>query len=505
MTKLSLEELKKLIPDYVIEIAETLQEHDFEAYLVGGSVRDVLLGLIPNDYDVATNAYPDDLIEIFPKSIPTGAKFGTITVVGEDKNEENFDVEVTTYRSEADYIGGRWPTKVEFTKTIEEDLARRDFTINSMALNLQEFDTMDASSKPIDYVVDPYGGLKDLEKGVIKAVGDPTERFSEDGLRPMRACRLASQLQFEIEPKTFEGMKATNHVTKHVSVERMRDELVKLLMKSSKPSIGLDLMTESGIMKLVIPELLEGKGVTQPEFHVDDAYTHALSVVDEAEDSVKLAALFHDIAKPRTQIEDESGIHFYGHDQLGAELTAEIMRRLRFSNQEIERTSRLVRWHMFYYPSAEWRKEIKGKTDLRGLSKKELTKAIEDERKKSSMAGWSDAAIRRLIVRVGGEDAIDDLFKLRIADAAGNPKSEFNPEEIEVLAERVAKVREQDMAVKVTDLDISGTDLMSELKLEPGPVIGDILEHLLDQVIEDPLLNKKDVLLGLAEEWIKNK
>lgn len=505
MQQLSLSQLLDLIPTYVIKVAETLQQHNYEAYLVGGSVRDVLLGKEPDDYDVATNAYPEEIEAIFAKSVPTGAKFGTITVVIDDEQGERHDVQVTTYRSEADYVGGRWPTKVEFTRTIDEDLARRDFTINAMALNLQEFDTLqklggDADKQIHELIIDKFGGLADLEQKLIRAVGNPVERFAEDGLRPVRACRLAAQLSFEIEPATFAAMQATNHVTKHISVERFREELTKLLHKAPKPSVGLKLMRDSGILAIFIPELLEGEGVVQPEFHVDDVFEHLLATVDMAEDSIKLAALFHDIGKPRTRSEDEYGVHFYGHDQVGAEMTKEIMMRLKYPNAEIDHVTKLVRWHMFYYPSADWRKLKKDDFDWLSASAEEIQQHIAETSHRTNAAGWTDAAIRRLIQNLGGQDAIDDLMKLRIADATANPKSEFNPAEIKVLAERIADVRAKEMALKVTDLDVTGEDLMRELNIAPGPELGETLKHLLDKVIEDPMLNQKQHLLDLARE-----
>jgi len=391
MIQLSTDEFVKLIPGYILDIAERLQENGYHAYLVGGSIRDVLLGKVPDDFDIATNAYPEEVMKVFPKSIPTGAKFGTITVVAEDELGERYEVQLTTYRSEADYVGGRWPSKVEFSRNIEDDLSRRDFTINAMALNLQRFDE---KNPPVEeLIIDLFGGLLDLNRKLIRAVRDPLERFTEDGLRSVRGCRLASQLGFDIDPKTFQSMKETTHVTKLVSVERFREELMKILMKSPQPSKGLRLLKDAGILDLFIPELLEGVGITQPNFHVDDVFEHTLKTVDAAEDSIKLAALFHDIGKPRTMSIDDAGVHFYGHDVKGAEMTKEIMRRLKYSNSEIDRTVSLVRWHMFYYPSADWRKS--------------------EEHLKTDDLGWSDAAIRRLIQNVGGEDAIDDLMKLR--------------------------------------------------------------------------------------------
>lgn len=494
-TTYKIKDFENRIPDYVWEIAEELEKNNYEAFLVGGCIRDLLLERTPEDYDIATNAYPEEITRIFPKSIPTGAKFGTITVVGEDKNGEHFDVEVTTYRSEADYVGGRWPSKVEFTKTIEEDLSRRDFTINAIAYNLHS--TYDDAATLQKALVDPFDGISDMHKKIIRAVRDPMERFSEDGLRPVRACRLASQLDFEIEEKTFEAMKQTVHVTKLVAIERFREEFMKMLLKSPKPSKGLLLMKESGILELFIPELLEGIGINQPQFHVDDVFIHSIKACDEAEDSIKLAALFHDIAKPRTITTDEKGVHFYGHDMMGAEMTKEIMKRLKFSNAEIEEVSRLIRWHMFYYPSADWRKAA---TSDDHSSFEDSMSADTDPTGKH---GWTDGAIRRFIKNVGGEEAIDNLMKLRIADAAANPKSEFNPLELDVLSQRVAEVRSKEMALKVTDLDISGQDLIDNLSIQPGKQVGEILNYLLELVIDDPLLNKKLDLLRLAQKFLQ--
>jgi poly(A) polymerase/tRNA nucleotidyltransferase (CCA-adding enzyme) len=503
---MNLSDFRNLIPNYVIKIGEDLQRNGFEAFLVGGCIRDILLNKKPDDFDIATNATPEGITKIFPKSIPTGAKFGTITVIGESESGENFDVEVTTYRSEADYVGGRWPSKVEFAKTIQDDLSRRDFTINAIAFNIQQFDTNSTDTIVFDetfvdnkLLVDPFDGLSDLRNKVIRAVRDPYERFTEDGLRAVRACRLASQLNFEIEEKTFKAMKETNHITKLVSIERFREELVKLLLRSDKPSKGLYLLRDSGILSIFIPELLEGENVTQPQFHVDDVFSHSLKAVDEAEDSVKLAALFHDIGKPRTKTEDEKGIHFYGHDVVGAEMTEAIMRRLKFSNGEIDRTVRLVRWHMFYYPSADWRNsnpEDHQKMRVESNSKFQIP---------NSEFGWSDGAIRRLIQNVGGEDAIDDLMKLRIADASSNPKSDFSAKELDALSSRIADVRAKEMALKLTDLDITGQDLIENFNIQPGKNIGDILKHLLDLVIEDPAFNKKLDLLQLAKKYLERK
>ncbi len=571
-----LQEIKSMVPQYVVRAGISLTEAGFEAYLVGGSVRDLLLGRVPQDYDIATNAYPEEIAALFEKSIPTGAKFGTMIVVVTDENEEAQQIEITTFRSEADYFAGRWPTKVEFTKSIQEDLARRDFTINAIALRIND------SEMTMEDLVDPYGGLKDLEERMIKAVGDPVERFTEDGLRPLRACRLAANLDFEIEENTFAAISKTLTIIDNISKERVREELMKLLLKSSKPSIGLDLMSKSGILLRIIPELLEGTGINQPQFHVDDVYTHSLKTVDAAVDDVKLAALFHDIGKPRSRSEDEKGVHFYGHDIVGAEMTKEIMERLKFSRAEIDRTANLVRWHMFYYPSADWRKntvranqimtlkiklnegaeninrhdlklklfnlikdgeqvevlelnsetlnlaleilvqfslisenpDAKEKIKKNGevefnlnpadinynfLSDSELQEIREMQTHGGANAGWTDGAVRRFIRNVGGPGVVDDLMKLRIADASANPKSVFNPSELQVLAERIASLRAEDMTLKVTDLDLSGHDLM-EMGVTEGKEIGKILNYLLERVIDEPKLNDREKLKQLVIE-----
>ena len=483
MVQISKNKILNSIPDYIIFVGEELQKNGFEAFLVGGCVRDILLDRKPGDFDIATNAYPEEIIKIFPKSIPTGAKFGTITVVVPDSGGENFSVQITTYRSEEDYFGARWPSKVNFTRSIKDDLSRRDFTINALAINLQEFDNTNVTENEI--ILDLFEGLKDLDLKIIRTVGDPIERLSEDGLRSVRACRLASQLEFSIESNTFEAIKQTLHITKQISIERFREEFEKLIYKSSKPSVGLRLMYECGILQIFIPELCEGVGIVQPKFHVDDVFEHSLKTLDIAPDEIKIAALFHDIAKPRCKTEDEKGVHFYGHDILGAQMSEEILKRLRFPNHVINEVKTLVRWHMFYYPSADWRENKNEKNE--------------------HLHGWSDSAIRRLINNVGGIKMIDKLLKLRIADASANPKSDFNSSEIEALSQRIADVLKKSTALTIKDLDINGKDLMENFQLKPGKQIGEILRYLLDKVIEEPGLNKKLDLLRLAKDFIEKR
>jgi len=479
---MNISEIREKIPDYVMKVADTLIENGFKAYLVGGAVRNILLNCPPKDFDIATDALPDQIEKIFPKAININAKFGTIIVVIESKTGERFDVEVTTFRKEEEYYGGRWPGRVQFINDIREDLSRRDFTIDAMAVDLGVLNKHGINMDEV--IIDYFDGKSDLNNKIIRAVGDPVERFSEDGLRPFRACRIASVYGFTIEENTFSAMKQTLHISKLVSIERIRDEFLELIYKSPVPSIGIELLRQSGLLALFLPELSEMRGIIQPAFHAYDLYTHSIKALDIAEDEIKLAALFHDIGKIKTMTKDKSGIHFYGHDVEGAKMTESILNRLRMPKNDIQRVVNLVRWHMFYYPSAEWRKEY---GDVFHLETKD--------------GGWTDSAVRRFIKKVG-ENAIEDLFKLRIADANANPKSGFEAREIEIFANRISEVRKQDMALKVSDLDISGRDLI-EIGIQPGPQMGQILNKLLDMVIEEPGMNSKELLLDASKDLLK--
>ena len=468
-----------VIPEYVQKVGRILTKEGYEAYIVGGALRDIVLGKDPHDYDLASNALPDEMLNMFPKAVSTGAKFGTVVALIQDKYGETHEVEVTTFRSESEYVDGRWPSSVSFVDDIDKDLGRRDFTFNAMALDLSQL-KLDGREEPFQVeIYDPYGGVKDIQKKVVRAVGTPLERFKEDGLRAFKACRMASQLGFDIDEETFEVIKESIPVAAQVSMERVRDEFMKMLINSPKPSIGIELMRKSGLLSLFMPELLEGVGVEQKLFHANDVYKHSLKTCDVAHDSVKLAALLHDIAKPRT---DMGNGHFYGHDKMGADIAEEIMKRMKFSQSEINRVKILIENHMFHYPHI----------------KEDMT---DEEKENIEKHQWTDAAVRRFIQRVG-EENVDDLFKLRLADAQSNPATAFKPEEITILQRRISEVRKQDMALKVTDLKVSGKDLMN-IGIEKGPKMGIILNELLDMVVEDPTLNRKDILLEKATELNK--
>ncbi|MBN2015957.1 HD domain-containing protein [Candidatus Dojkabacteria bacterium] len=466
-------EIKTKIPQYIFDVSRILQKEGYEAYLVGGGVRDMLMGRKPKDYDIATDAHPEVISKIFTKAVATGAKFGSIIVLVKDSEGEPHSVDVTTYRAE-EYLSGRWPSKVEFITSIEGDLSRRDFTINAIAVDLVAL-----QHEREEVIFDPFSGQEDIKKEIIQAVGDPEERFKEDALRALRACRFASVLGFNIDSRTKNAIESVLSMIDNLSAERIRDEFLKIIHDSPKPSVGLKLLKDTGILKIWIPELLEGVGIEQPEYHYFDVFEHSLRTVDRAEDSVKLAALFHDIGKPRKK----AGAHFYGHDIEGALMTEQIMKRLRFSKKDIKDTANLVRWHMFYFPYDE----------------EDLLKGKKIIRKRSEIGKWGDSAIRRFVRNVGGEEAVDELIKLRIADATANPRGSFDEQEIVALQKRIAEVREKDMALKISDLDIDGDDL-KKAGIDPGPQMGKILNELLEIVIEDPTMNDKEKLLGVVKE-----
>jgi len=472
--------VKIQIPEYVQKVGRILLKEGHQVYLVGGALRDVVMGAKPHDYDLATSALPDQMLNAFPKSVSTGAKFGTVMALVQDKYGETHEVEVTTFRSDSEYVDGRWPKNVEFVDDIDKDLGRRDFRFNAMALDLSQFELDGSDELKEGEIYDPYSGVKDIENKLVAAVGTPIERFKEDGLRAFKACRMASQLGFDVEEETFEAIKKSIPIASQISMERIRDEFMKMLLNSPKPSVGIELMRQAGLLNIFMPELLESVGVEQKLFHAHDVYWHALKTCDVAHDSVKLAALLHDIAKPRT---DMGNGHFYGHDKMGSDLAEKIMRRMKFSQSEIKRVKILIENHMFYYPHV----------------KEEMT---EEEKANIEDHEWTDAAVRRFIQRVG-EENIDDLFKLRLADAQSNPATAFKPDEITLLQKRISEVRKQDMALKVTDLQITGEDLM-EMGIEKGPQMGIILNELLDMVVEDPMLNTKEKLLKKAKELAKN-
>jgi tRNA nucleotidyltransferase (CCA-adding enzyme) len=410
-------------------------------------VRDVELGRPAKDWDIATSAMPDEVQRLFKKTIPTGIAHGTVTVL-----MHGAPIEVTTYRGEGAYSDARRPDHVVFGVTLEEDLARRDFTMNAIAYD------------PVaDALVDPFGGHADLAARVIRAVGDPEARFREDGLRVMRAIRFAATLGFTIEPATEAAIPSALGSLARVSGERVRDELLKLL-GAPKPSIGLWVAQRTGILGVVLPELAEGVGVAQNRFHRYDVWRHTVESVDATPGDAltRLGALLHDVAKPRTAAPkaDAPGEYtFFRHDLVGAEMTDQIARRLRLSNKEREKVTALVGHHMFWY-SPE----------------------------------WSDATVRRFLRRIGPE-LVPDLFALRAGDVIGRGFGEDPEKELGELRRRIETVVAEDQALSIADLAVTGQDVMDVLGVPPGRIVGDTLRGLLEEVIDDPTLNTRAALL----------
>jgi poly(A) polymerase/tRNA nucleotidyltransferase (CCA-adding enzyme) len=441
----------KGIPVEVRELVAALKAAGKRAYLVGGGVRDLLAGLPAEDFDVATDARPEEVRKLFPRTAPTGIKHGTITVLGKAG-----EYEVTTFRRDGKYGDARHPDDVTYAAAVEEDLSRRDFTFNAFA-----YDPLK------DEFIDLYRGVEDFEQGIVRAVGDAEERFREDGLRPLRAIRLAARFEFEIEAETFQAIPKVLERVRMVAVERVRGELTKMLATAERPSYGIDLMREAGLLELFIPELLEGYSVTQNEFHAYDVYTHALYSCDAApakKPLVRLAALLHDVGKPRTRVVREGRVTFYNHQAVSRRMTRDIMNRLRFSKKERDHVLHLVYHHMFGYTSQ-----------------------------------WTDAAVRRFIRKVGREN-IADLFDLRIADWFGNGTNYGFPAYLRALESRINDAIAREEAFTEKDLAINGHDVMTELGIAAGPAVGEALGYLLERVLEDQSLNERERLLELLRE-----
>ena len=439
---------RPLFPVEVRRVLDTLAARGYAAHIVGGPVRDLLMGQSPKDWDVATAAPPEAVRSTFPHTVPTGIKHGTVTVLSGDRQ-----MEVTTYRVESGYADFRHPDKVVFVRTLREDLARRDFTINAMAL--------DRRGRLYDY----FGGRADLAAGLIRAVGNPVERFTEDALRMMRAIRFAAQLGFHIAPPTFAAIEEKNELLEHVSAERIRDEFSKLLV-SGQPARGLEMLRESGLLARFIPELLEGVGFEQNEHHAYSVWEHEViaTATMPPQLHLRLAALLHDVAKPACLSLEGGDRHFFDHERVGAKMAGVILRRLKYDNAVTGQVVHLIRHHMALHYNSNMK----------------------------------DPAIRRLIHRVGLE-YMSDLLELRRADraASGTKPGPVSKGTLRLLA-RIESVLAEDAAFGLKDLAIDGNDVMRVAGLGPGQHIGRILKELLDAVLEDPSLNTREQLETMA-------
>jgi len=430
-------------------VIQQLKENGFQGYIVGGCVRDTLRGIEPNDWDIATNAKPEETIKIFPNNFYNN-HFGTVTVLS---NQEEKGIEITPFRTEEKYTDKRHPDKIKWAKTIEEDLSRRDFTVNAMA--------MDSKLK----IIDPFNGQKDLENRIIRAVGNPEKRFSEDALRLMRAVRFATTLNnsigWKIEEKTKKAIQKKAELLNFISRERIRDELMKIIM-SRRGAKGIETLRKLKLLKYIIPELEQGFGIGQNKHHIYQIYQHNILSLEyackkEFSEYVRLSALLHDVGKPKAKQGDGLDSTFYNHEILGAKMTNEILQRLRFSKKDIEKIVKLVRYHLFYYNVGEVK----------------------------------EASVRKLVKEVGQEN-IDELLQLRMCDRIGSGVPKAEPYKLRHLKYIIEKVSEDPVSVKM--LKIKGNDIMQILKISPGPKIGRILDILLSNVLDDPKKNKKQNL-----------
>jgi len=428
---------KEEIPDIVFDISRRLIKNGYQAFIVGGAIRNSMLGCKANDWDVATDATPDSIHDLFPEMTSFNLKHGTVTLVFEGRH-----FEVTTFRGTEG-----------FSSCIEEDLAHRDFTINAMAYDIIH-----------KRIIDPFGGQRDIEGKVVRAVLNPLERFQEDPLRMMRAIRFSLELGYAIEPETLMAIKTMAQAIDIVAKERVRDELLKILMVR-RPSAGFHLMRKSGLLKRILPELVEGYRKRQNNYHKYTIYRHTMETVDSIKDDpvLRLSALLHDIAKPRVREKINGRWRFFGHAKASAELTREIMMRLKFSNERITRVTHLIAHHMFDY-------------------KQEL----------------SDKAVRHFIKRIG-EDNVDDLIALRKADNLAHGWGRDFEKDIEKFENRIDSQIKKSHPFTITDLAVNGHDVMNELSLQPGPRVGRILNQLLEEVIEKPEYNRKDKLVEIVK------
>lgn len=441
-----------VVPDTVLELCRRLEQAGHRAWVVGGGLRDVLMERPPKDWDLATTATPAQIMKVFKRTVPTGVEHGTVTVL-----LGGGSYEVTTLRGEGAYTDARRPDSVTFIDDIERDLARRDFTVNALA-----YDPLG------DRLIDPFGGLRDMEGRVLRTVGRASERFGEDGLRVLRAARFVATLEFELEAETEAAISGCLEAFARVSPERVRDEWLRAF-GAPTPSRAFSVMLRTGILGVTCPDLVEQHGCAQNRYHAYDVWTHTMECMDACARGPehRLAGLLHDLGKPRTRaLSEKTGDYtFYNHEQVGANMAAAWLKRYRFSNDQCERVTHLVRHHLVCYS---------------------------DE--------WSDGAVRRFVKRVGTA-AVEDLLDLARADALA--KGREVGEELAALERLRARIEAAQSAGAVfgtRDLAIDGRDVMQRLACTPGPIIGKVLDALLERVLDDPALNEREALLRLVDE-----
>jgi tRNA nucleotidyltransferase (CCA-adding enzyme) len=433
----------------VVEILNKFEKNKFKAYIVGGAVRDYLLGYDINDYDIATDAKPEEVTEIFEKVIPTGVKYGTVTLVYNNKNYE-----ITTFRKDFDYINNRKPDKVVYSEDIDEDIKRRDFTINSLYC--------DSKGR----IRDKYSGVKDIKSKIIRTIGNPDERFKEDALRMIRAVRFMATLGFKIEEKTKNSIVKNHQLIENVSAERIKTEFDRILL-SNNPGEGIRTLTDTNLMKYIIPELYKTVDFDQhSKYHDKNVYDHTIAVVENIEPKLdlRLAALLHDISKPESfTLDEELEGHFKGHHIKSADKSVEILKRLRYDNKTIENVRVLIRYHY-----------------LKDISIKEK-------------------GVKRFINNVGKE-RLDDIFKLNIADIKG--KADMRSiDKVYNLQKKCKEILEKQEPLSIKDLKINGNDII-KTGVKEGKKVGEVLQYLLEKVLENPALNNRKDLLEITKNYL---
>lgn len=448
----------KKIPNEILEIVKKLHENSYEAFLVGGCVRDYLRSVKPKDWDITTNAKPAEIQKIFPASFYEN-EYGTVGVKTRAEDDSIAVVEVTPYRIEEKYSDKRHPDSVEFAKNISDDLKRRDFTINAIAYDPEN-----------EKIIDEFEGETDLKKKIIRAVGVPEERFKEDALRMMRAVRFAAELDFKIEAKTEAAIKKNSGALKLISKERIRDEFIKIL-KSERPAFGIEILRKLGLLNEFLPEFLEGYEVEQNLHHIYTVWEHNLKALEYAVKEgwpldVRMAAFLHDVGKPRSKRGEGKYSTFYGHDAIGAKMASQILSRLKFPKEFIEKVVKLIRYHLFYYNVDE----------------------------------VTESSVRRLISKIGPED-MEDLIRVRICDRIGSGVPKAEPYKLRHFRFMVEKLERDPISVGM--LKIRGDEVMKICKIEPGPRVGWILSVLLDEVLDDPKKNDKQLLESRVLELSK--
>ena len=445
--------MANVIPDQVLKVYKTLEKNNFEAYFVGGSVRDLILKRKIKDWDLTTNATPEQILKVFPDGFYDN-QFGTVGIPIKI-DEESHVIEVTTYRTETEYKDNRHPETVSWGKTLEEDLSRRDFTINAIALKLNEENVFE--------LIDRYNGEKDLKQKIVRAVGDPNLRFKEDALRLLRAVRIATELEFAIEKKTWEKISEDAALIKNISAERIKTELLRILA-SVHPYEGVMLLKDSGLLDFILPELLEGIGVSMVRpgrHHTTDVFTHnllSLRFCPSPDPLIRFATLLHDTGKPKVMSKDSEGlVIFHNHEVAGAKIAATVCDRLKFSRKEKEKVVMLIRWHMF-----------------------------------SVNENQTDATIRRFIRKIG-VDNVKDMMDLRVADRLGGGTQTAESWRLKLFK---AKIEEplKPAPFSINDLLVDGNDVMRILKIKPGSVIGKVLNELFAEVDEELSKNNKEYL-----------